>query len=82
MEPHDQQPKALDMSLRLSVIRSHPWRSAGGCLNYESWPERNRFLALDQQLAAQQRVPQSAEETPEALPDAASSSILTAHKLL
>jgi hypothetical protein len=35
-----------------------PWRSLGGYLNYEEWPERERFLELDQALTvlgAQQR---------------------------
>jgi hypothetical protein len=27
------------------------WRSLGGHLNYENWPERERFLELDQAIA-------------------------------
>jgi hypothetical protein len=27
------------------------WRSLGGYLNYENWPERERFLELDQAIA-------------------------------
>jgi hypothetical protein len=35
-----------------------PWRSLGGFLNYENWPERERFLELDRKiriLRAQER---------------------------
>ena len=82
MEFYSKQHKALDTSLHVSVIQRDPWRSVGGCLHYELWSDRNRFLALDEQLAAQQRLRQSAEEPPEVLPDAASDSILTARSLL
>ncbi len=26
---------------------SHPWRSLGGFLDYEHWPDRDRFMELD-----------------------------------
>lgn len=31
----------------LPILNAGPWISAGGRLNYEHWPERERFVQLD-----------------------------------
>jgi len=33
------------------VFISHPWRSLGGFLDYEHWPDRDRFVELDAAIA-------------------------------
>ena len=41
---------------RLARHAPGPWISIGGYLDYTNWPERHRFLWLDEQIASEHRL--------------------------
>ena len=48
-------PVAGDASFPLVRVPPGPFRSLGGYLNYEEWPDRQRFMELDEALRLKAR---------------------------